>query len=311
MAHSVIRRLIFTALYALLTIFILRQDFTTWALLKTFEQGGSHWEETEEQAPNSILPSPHSTIHWQDRGSGVATTEIPIVIEGEQVDQIYLTRFDPKYIEFAVHIDRAAYRDIDEWRDSLAALAVINGSYYGIDGLPSTPVRSFGQNFGPNSYQANHGAFITDRNSAAILDLNGLAWRDEIGGYPHAMVSFPLLVAHGKSGRVAGNDKWTANRSFIAIDSQRMILWGTTAAGFFSLRRLSTFLVQLPLSIDFALNLDGGPIAGQAIQMEGYRRSIYGTSEIATDAAGNVRILRPGNKGKKWPLPIVLAAFKK
>jgi hypothetical protein len=82
----------------------------------------------------------------------------------------------------------------------------------------------------------------------------------------------------------------------------------TTAEAFFSLDRLAKFLRDAPLDLKRALNLDGGPVACQAIALNGFERRLYGSWEL--QAEGDVVHLLT------WPygtvaMPIVLAVFPK
>lgn len=75
---------------------------------------------------------------------------------------------------------------------------------------------------------------------------------------------------------------------------------------FFSLDRLARFLLDAPLDLVIALNLDGGPVACQGISLNGYERKTYGRWEAEIDG-DKVQLLT-------WPygtvaMPIVLAVF--
>ena len=70
--------------------------------------------------------------------------------------------------------------------------------------------------------------------------------------------------------------------------------------------RFGEFLHAAPLDLTSALNLDGGPVASQAIAFNGFERRSYGRWE-AQASNDRVQLL-------VWPygsvaLPIVIAAF--
>ena len=102
--------------------------------------------------------------------------------------------------------------------------------------------------------------------------------------------------------------QWLANRSFIAQDRQGRIIIGTTRDAFFTLARLASFLRDAPLEIEIALNLDGGPVASQAISLNGYKRTTYGQWELQMDGGHGRLLTYPYGKAA---LPIVLAVFPK
>ena len=95
------------------------------------------------------------------------------------------------------------------------------------------------------------------------------------------MVSYPLLLAPDGSSRVQADARWLANRSFVAQDRTGRIVLGTTVDAFFSLERLASFLRAAPLDLVVALNLDGGPVACQAVMSESVRRDFCGKWETA------------------------------
>jgi hypothetical protein len=106
--------------------------------------------------------------------------------------------------------------------------------------------------------------------------------------------------------RVSHVSRWLANRSFIGQDKAGRIIIGTTTDAFFSLDRLARFLLEAPLDLTLALNLDGGPVACQGISLNGYGRRTYGRWE-AQVVDDRVQLLT-------WPygtidLPLVLAVF--
>jgi hypothetical protein len=85
---------------------------------------------------------------------------------------------------------------------------------------------------------------------------------------------------------------------------------GTTVEAFFSLNRLAVFLRQAPLGLKLALNLDGGPVACQAIAWKEYRRDFCGGWET-TVQDGQLKLLKPLIGNRRWGLPIVLAVLHK
>ncbi|HEY2229512.1 MAG TPA: phosphodiester glycosidase family protein, partial [Xanthobacteraceae bacterium] len=142
----------------------------------------------------------------------------------------------------------------------LDAALVVNGSYYSRYGEPDTPLLSDGTQLGPKDYDAKAGAFIASSSFAGIRELAQQDWKTAFQGADNAMVSFPLLVSNGTS-RVTHSSRWLANRTFVGQDATGRIIIGTTADAFFSLDRLACFLLDAPLGLTIALNLDGGPVA--------------------------------------------------
>lgn len=254
-------------------------------------------------------PAPQATagpFAWREVASGFEVTELPAVVHGDVVDRLLLARIDPTKFRFVVRTSPAGDKALSDWMDALHPALVINGSYFGHDGRPDTPLTSAGVHLGPRSYPARHGAFIAS--SGDIFDLQQNNWQDLFRGASDALVSYPLLVAEDGSNRVTADPRWLANRSFVARDGAGRMIFGTTADAFFSLDRLAAFLRAAPLDIRIALNLDGGPVACQGIALNGYRRDFCGDWELKTEG-GELRLLQRLIGNQRCGLPIVIAAL--
>ena len=62
--------------------------------------------------------------------------------------------------------------------------------------------------------------------------------------------------------------------------------------------------------LKLALNLDGGPIACQAIALKDFRRDFCGQWEMASDN-DDLRLLKPLFGARRWGLPIALVVAPK
>ena len=143
-----------------------------------------------------------------------------------------------------------------------------------------------------------------------IRDLRNEEWSAAFRGAQDAIVSYPLLVASDGSNRVKGDDRWLANRSFVGLDGSGNVVLGTTTDAFFSLNRLAAFLRAAPLGLVTALNLDGGPVACQAIKLNAYRRAFCGDWELAIHD-GQLKLFWWAFGKQLWALPNVVAVLRK
>lgn len=256
-------------------------------------------------------PPPQATpgaMEWRTVAAGFDVAELPALVDGAEADRLFLARVDPTKFRFIVRTDPSGRHNLDGWMRNTGAALVINGSYFGRNGGPSTPVVIDGALQGPSDYTSSHAAFVSSSASTGIADLAGQDWRAALSGADTAMVSFPVLVAADGSSRAPRNTGWLANRSFVGEDRQGRIILGTTASGFFSLDRFSDFLRAAPLDLKMALNLDGGPVACQGVALGGYARRLCGAWELQVDANGRAKVL-PHVPGAQSPMPIVLAVM--
>lgn len=229
----------------------------------------------QSSAPTA-QPGPYE---WWELAQGLEVAELPVLVAGSEVDRVLLTRIDPALFRFEVHSAPAGNKGLDDWMTELSAILVINGSYYARKGTPDTPFLSAGRPLGPRDYRSRHGAFVASDDFTGIRDLASERWETAFTDAHDAMVSYPLLLSGDASSRVRADDRWLANRSFIGQDAVGNIILGTTTDAFFSLNRLAAFLRTAPLGLTIALNLDGGPVAYQAIALGAYRRRFCGKWE--------------------------------
>jgi hypothetical protein len=277
--------------------------------------GGTFWVSVGTDSPR-LSPSMRLALgaapsaspgkfQWRDVAEGFEVTDLPVIANEQEVDHVLLARIDPERFRFLVLNDSEGTKDLDQWMAHLGAALVVNGSYYARDGKPDTPFLSNGRQLGPQDYEAKAGAFVAAHGFTAIRDLANIDWRSVFEGAENAMVSYPLLVANGAT-RVVRPSRWLANRSFVGQDGSGRIIIGTTADAFFSLDRFAHFLLDAPLALTLALNLDGGPVASQGVSLKGFERRTYGKWEAQVDG-DRAQLLT-------WPygtvaMPIVLAVF--
>jgi hypothetical protein len=280
--------------------------------------GGTYWLPMSTSSPRlspamrlALAEAPVATagaFEWRTIDEGFDVTDLPVLAKGHDVDHILLARIDPARFRFVVRNASAGDKDLDQWMAQLGAALVVNGSYYARHGEPDTPVLSDGTLLGPQDYDAKAGAFVASPTFTGIRDLAQEDWRTAFQGAENAMVSFPLLVANGMS-RVTHSSRWLANRSFVGQDGEGRVIIGTTKDAFFSLDRLAHFLLDAPLGLTMALNLDGGPVACQGISLNGYERKTYGRWEAQVEG-DRVQLLLTLPYGT-IEMPVVLAVFRK
>lgn len=249
---------------------------------------------------------------WRSVAEGFEVAELPVLVDEAAVaDSILLARVDPRRYRFEARNAPLGNWLLDDWMAQPGTILVINGSYYARDGLPDTPFLSNGTPLGPRRYDATHGAFVASDAHTGIRDLARETWETAFAGAHDGMVSYPLLLAADGSTRVAADQRWLSNRSFVAEDAEGRIILGTTTDAFFTLTRLAAFLKEAPLGLTLALNLDGGPVACQGIVLGDYVRRFCGQWEFAVQN-GTPRLLRFafGSYGR-WALPIVLVVRRR
>ena len=183
---------------------------------------------------------------------------------GQSLERIYILRLDPAAFTFnvAYHPDP---RTLEVWQVETGALVVVNGGYYRIEKDKAVPTGLTVINGQPSG--ASYGPFAGMFTVTA--DGPGLRWLERQPYDPSepliaALQSFPILV---KPGGVEGfpasaEDNQPARRTAVARDTSGRILFIIAQKGRFTLHTFSDFLTASDLSLDFAINLDGGPSSG-------------------------------------------------
>ncbi len=279
-------------------------------------RGGTRWLQVRANDPalspamrlalqNQPPTATAGALVWRELTPGLDVAELPVLAAGKEVDRILLTRVDPSRFHIEVHNSPAGDKDLDGWMKALGGVLVINGSYYERDGKPSMPMICGGVRRGPRTYDAKNGAFVVKDHAAAIADLRLEPWQLAFKGAHDALLSYPLLLAPDGP-HVAKETRWLANRSFVGQQPDGRLIFGTTRDAFFSLYRLASFLEHSPLQLTLALNLDGGPVACQAVALNGFKRDFCGTWEVQAEGE-KLQLLRPLIGHGRWELPVVIA----
>ena len=246
-------------------------------------------------------------VQWLPISDGFEVADLSAMVDRHEVDHVHLARINPAKFRFEV---RTAYKGdtgLDQWMAQLHPALVMTGSYSGRDGRAATPVLSRSAALGPETYDAKAGAFVSSSAFTGVRDLSRMSWDAAFKGAENAMVSFPLLVTGGYS-VVTQHSRWLANRSFVGQDGEGRIITGTTTDAFFPLDRFARFLLDAPIGLTLALNLDGEPVASQAISLNGFERRTYGRWEAKVEGDRAPLLM--------WPygsvaMPVVLAVFPK
>jgi hypothetical protein len=256
-------------------------------------------------------PVPEATagpLVWTRAQDGFDIAWLDVIADGAVVDGIALARIDPSQHRFSVLDEPSGKRHLEDWMRDTGAELIVNASYYDREGRPATPVVDNGLVSGPQLYASKHGAFVVKASRGDIRDLKIDRWPILFDHAEAGLVSYPLLLAPDGTKRTAPS-QWLANRSFVGVDNEGRVIIGTTQSAFFSLDRLADYLKTAIPDLKAALNLDGGPVASQAIAVGDVRRKIHGRWELRGQN-GKGRLF-PIAMFMTAPMPVVIAVFKR
>jgi uncharacterized protein YigE (DUF2233 family) len=196
--------------------------------------------------------------------AGVEHRQVRVQV-GEVVERLDLIRLAPGSVAYQVVYDPLAPRTVVAWAESLDAspLLVVNGGYFTPENETVGLLVSDGHRWGA-PYEDFAGFFAVDEDGVATVRWLQEQPYDPAEPIVQGLQSFPVLV---KPGGVMGfpadaDDGRPARRTVIGQDLQGRILLLVASRGYLSLHDTARFLVNSDLSVDTALNLDGGTSTG-------------------------------------------------
>lgn len=215
----------------------------------------------------SPTPEPIDT-GWQPAVSG-AEIRVVEVYTSFGLERLSIVRIQPNLVRFRVLYARGDPRALGTWAYENNAFLVVNGGYFSEDYVALGLTISDGQIYG-TSYPDYAGMFAVSQQEVASV--RWLRWQPYYPGenLREAVQSFPVLVKPGgiMGFPADGDDGRPARRTVIAQDVMGNILMMVAPRGYFNLHELAVWLSTSDLSLDTALNLDGGPSSG--LWMPGY-----------------------------------------
>ena len=175
-------------------------------------------------------------------------------------DTVTIVRFDLRAVTLSVGYKPAQPLVMSQWMQQERATAIINGGFFDQNDRATALVVSNGQAFG-ETYTGFGGMLSVD--AQGHIRLRSLRQQPYNANeqLSQAIQSSPTLVLDGK--RTQFNADTSQNRrSIVAMDRQGRMLFIASPSQVFTLNQLADLLTSSDLSIDIALNLDGGSSTG-------------------------------------------------
>ena len=175
-------------------------------------------------------------------------------------DTVTIVRFDLHAVTLSVGYKPAQPLVMSQWMQQERATAIINGGFFDQNDRATALVVSNGQAFG-ETYTGFGGMLSVDAQGRIRLRSLRQQPYNANEQLSQAIQSSPTLVLDGK--RTQFNADTSQNRrSIVAMDRQGRMLFIASPDQVFTLNQLADLLTSSDLSIDMALNLDGGSSTG-------------------------------------------------
>src|SRR5438093_594154 len=219
---------------------------------------------TPTASPATSTPGDQGTPQlntWYKGAHGIEVRYEDWKSPGNNEDTVTIVRFDLRYIKLNVAYQPDHPLLASEWMQQEHATALINGGYFDEQNNATGLVVANGQAFG-TSYDGFGGMLSMDNQGQITLrSLRQQPYDPNNEQLQQATQSSPMLVLGGKATQFNANAA-SSRRSVVAMDRQGRLLLIISSTVAFSLGELEDLLVASDLSIDRALNLDGGASTG-------------------------------------------------
>src|SRR6266849_526903 len=190
-------------------------------------------------------------------------------------DTVTIARFDLHKVKLSVGYQPRQPLLMHEWMQQGRAIAIINGGYFDQQDNATALVVSNGKVFG-ESYGGFGGMLSVDTHGIVNLrSLRQQPYDPNTEQLEQATQSAPMLMSGGKRTQFSADASQT-RRSVVAMDKQGRLLFIVSPNQIFSLDELADQLVSSDLSIETALNLDGGSSTGLYVK--------GGSSQVTIDS---------------------------
>ena len=198
---------------------------------------------------------------WNKVATGVEVRNEDWKIPGGDDDTVTIVRFDIHKVKVSVGYQPGQPLSMNDWTQLEHPLAIINGGYFDQQFNATALVVSNGKVFG-KSYTGFGGMLSVDtRGSIRLRSLRQQPYDPNSEQLVQATQSSPMLMLGGKRTQFSADASQT-RRSVVAIDKQGHLLFIVSPNQIFSLDELADQLASSDLSIEVALNLDGGSSTG-------------------------------------------------
>ena len=212
-------------------------------------------------SPSNGTPSGSQLKVWNRVAPGVEVRYEDWKNPGGDDDTVTIVRFDLHKVKLNVGYQPQQPLMMSQWMQQEQATAIINGGYFDQEDDATALVVSSGKAFG-ESYAGFGGMLSVDaRGRVSLRSLRQQPYDANHEQLEQATQSSPMLILAGKRTQFSADASQT-RRSVVAMDKQGRLLFIASPGQVFSLDQLADQLAASDLSIDTALNLDGGASTG-------------------------------------------------
>jgi hypothetical protein len=215
-------------------------------------------------------------------------------VEYTTIDSFHIVRIDPNIAELKLVLaskEQVRSRTAGEWADDLGLVVAINAGMFQTDQLSNVGYCRDGtheNNAKWNDYQS----VIAFEKGRAVLEDRGVV---DANQFDSIVQNLRLIKGKGESVWKPNKKKWS--EALAAVDDKGRILFIFTRAPF-TMAELNAKLLALPLGIQRAMHLEGGPEASLSIRADNLKLDLSGSYETGFNENDD-------NK-RQWAIPNVI-----
>ncbi|HYM60826.1 MAG TPA: phosphodiester glycosidase family protein [Thermoanaerobaculia bacterium] len=243
-------------------------------------------------------------ISWKPLQAGVELATIP---SGRAEGPLYVVRIDPARARLAVGLASqtgGGSKTAAEWcRTSRFAVAT-NLGMFSTDQLTHTGYLRSEKHLNNakwNDYRAvlAVGPRQSSLAPAIWVDLDKPSPARELEQYEIVVQNLRLIAGHRRNVWAENGKRWS--EAALAIDSKGRLLFVFSRAPY-SMREFNTLLMSLPLDVDRAMHLEGGPEASLSIHVPGLDLDLCGSYETG--------FWHNDSNKQQWAIPNVIGVVR-
>jgi uncharacterized protein YigE (DUF2233 family) len=197
-------------------------------------------------------------------------------------DTVTIVRFDTNKIKVSVGYQPGQPMAMNDWMQLEHPLALINGGYFDQHFNATALVVSNGKVSGESYIGFGGMLTVNSHGSLSLRSLHQQPYNPNTERLEQATQSAPMLMLDGKRTQFNADASQT-RRSVVSMDKQGRLLFIVSPNPIFSLDELADQLVASDLSIETALNLDGGSSTGLYVN--------GGSSPVAIDSLAKLPLV--------------------
>lgn len=251
-------------------------------------------------------------LEWRNLQPGLELATIDLSAQAPLGQRrLIAVRVDPRRAQLTLALATARDkrpRSAGDWCKAAGLAVTINAGMFRDDGLSSVGHLVDGAHVNSSRWVDKYQSALAlgprdpQQPPAVMVDLDEPGAREKLGGYKTVIQNLRLIKSTAGHGRNVWPDqprRWS--EAAVALDDQSRVLFLFSRAPL-SMAEFNRQLLALPLGIQRAMHVEGGPEASLSIHVGGVDVDYFGSYETG--------FVENDDNERPWPIPNVLGVVK-